>query len=135
MASGCPPSTMRRPGCSCSSRPPNSSASAAAGARASPCRPRLRIAISAGGRRLDDDGLIGVDHRRVGALQTLHLSVLAPHPVLADLTRLAAGKAERPHPAVPGQDRALHLLQKSDRAADAITGIPLSASARVLADV
>ena len=52
-------------------------------------------AISARRRRLDDDRLAGVDHGRVAALQPLHAAVLAAHPVLADLTSLAAGKPER----------------------------------------
>src|SRR6266436_8512354 len=65
----------------------------------------------------------------VGALQAFHATIAAAHPVLADLAWLAAGKSERPHAAVAGQDGAFHSFKKSDGAADAIAGIPFSAPA------
>src|SRR3977135_988150 len=93
------------------------------------------LAIAAGRRRLDDDRLAGIDHGRVRALQPLHPSILAAHPILADLTSLAAGEPERPHAAMARQDRAFHLFQEPDGAPDAVAGVPLAASARVLADM
>ena len=60
---------------------------------------------------------------------------LPPHAVLADLAGLAARETERPHAAVAGQDRAFHLLQEADGAADAVAGVPLPLAAGALADV
>src|SRR6516162_1010831 len=48
-------------------------------------------AITARGRRLDDDRLARFERGRVGAGEALHAAVLPPHPILADVARLAAG--------------------------------------------
>src|SRR6266446_77342 len=94
-----------------------------------------RIAISAGRRRLNGDGFAGFEHGGVATLKLLQLSVLTPNPVLADLTALAAGKPERTHAAVAGEDRAVHAFEKTDRAANAVAGVPAAPAARALADV
>jgi hypothetical protein len=44
---------------------------------------------------LDDDRLAGPDGGGVAGLQLLPLSVRAPHPILADLSGLAAGEPEQ----------------------------------------
>src|SRR5947207_1716571 len=80
--------------------------------RAKRCRPRfepaglvrasadrlhglLRFAVAACGRRLDDHRLARIDHGGIGAFELLPPPIVAPHPVLADLARLAAGQSER----------------------------------------
>ncbi len=68
-------------------------------------------------------------------LQLFHLAALAPHGVFADLARFAAGKPGRRHAAVAGQDRAVHLFEETDGAADAIAGVPFAAAARASANV
>ena len=60
----------------------------------------LRLSISARGGRLDDDRLAGIDDGGVGALKLLDPAAFAPHGILADLTGLAPGEAERAHAAV-----------------------------------
>src|SRR5215831_9497527 len=94
-----------------------------------------RLAVSSRARGLDNDRLAGLQGGRVGALQALHAAVQTAHPVLADLARLAACKAERPHTAVAGQDGAFHRFEKPDGAADAIAGIPFPTPAGAGADV
>src|SRR5262249_29522914 len=93
------------------------------------------LSVAARGRCLDDHRLAGVDHRRVGAFQLLDRAVLATHGVFADLAGFAAGEPERAHAAVAGQNRAVHLLEETDGAADAVAGVPLAAPARAFADV
>src|SRR5262249_34657051 len=95
----------------------------------------LRLAIAPRGRRLDDDRLAGIDLSGVGARKPLNAAVVASHGVLADLAGFASGQAERTHPAVARQNRAIHLLQKTDRAAHAVAGIPAAASARTFTDL
>src|SRR6185295_18325370 len=90
---------------------------------------------SPGGRGLDDDRLAGVDHGCVAAFQLLDSAVLPAHRVLARLTGLAAREAERRHDAVAGQERAVHLFEEADGAADAVARIPFAAPARAFADV
>src|SRR5262245_45878399 len=97
--------------------------------------PLLRITVAAGGGRLDDHRFAGIDHGGVGALQPLHAAVVTAYPVLADLAALAACQSERVHAAMPGQDRAFHLLEETDGAADAVAGIPFAAPARAFTDV
>src|SRR5262249_43768178 len=94
-----------------------------------------RLSIAAGSRRLDDHRLVGVDDGSVGAFEFFHSSVVAPYRVLAHLTRFAARQAERAYPAVAGQDRAVHLFQKTDGAANAVAGVPLAAPAGAFADM
>src|SRR5262249_48804963 len=91
--------------------------------------------ISARGRRLDDDRLAGIDDGGVRALKLLDPSVFAPHGILADLAGLAAGETERTHAAVARENRAVHLFEKANGAADAIPGIPAAAPARAFADM
>src|SRR6266516_6712023 len=98
-------------------------------------RSSLGLAISARGRRLDDDRLAGIDDGGVAARKLLHATVVAPHGVLADLTGFAPGQAERTHATVARQNRAIHLLQETNGAAHAVAGIPAAASARTWADV
>src|SRR5206468_7658068 len=93
------------------------------------------IAIAARGRGLDHDRFAGPDGGRVTSLKFLHIAVCAPYPILAQVAGLAAGEPERPHPAMPGQDGTIHRFQESDRAAHAVTGVPLAAPARMRADV
>src|SRR3954464_1614531 len=81
----------------------------------------LRFAVAAGGRRLDDDRLAGVDHGGIRALERIDPSVVAAHGVLPDLTGFATGQAERGHAAVARQDRAIHLFEEADGATDAVT--------------
>src|SRR5262245_17137972 len=95
----------------------------------------VRLAISSRRRRADDDRLAGIDDGRVGTLQRLQLAVLAPHRVLADLACLPAGETERAHAAVARQDGAIHLLQETDGAANAVPRVPFAPSARTFADV
>src|SRR6185312_851758 len=92
-------------------------------------------AVTARCRRLDDDGFTGVDGRLVASLQPLHAAILAADPVLADLARLAAVEAERPHPAMAGQNRAFHSFEEADGPADAVPGMPSAFAARIFADV
>src|ERR1700731_1167506 len=92
--------------------------------------PLVRLPISPRRRRLNDHRLVRVDHRRISPLEALHPPALAPHPVLADLPGIPAGKAERPHPAMAGEDGAFHLLQEPDGAADAVAGVPLAVAPR-----
>src|SRR5262245_57479241 len=96
---------------------------------------RSCLSVSAGGRRLDDQRLAGVDHGRVAALQLLDASVLAAHGVLSDLAVLAARQSKRRDDAVAGEQRALHLFEEADGAADAVARVPLAAPTRALADV
>ena len=60
----------------------------------------LWFAISPRGRRLDGDGLAGVEHCRVAAGEFFHPPVVPAHGVLADFARAATRKPERTHPAV-----------------------------------
>src|SRR5262249_51392057 len=98
-------------------------------------RSLLGLAVSARGRRLNDDRLAGIDDGGIGARKLLHAAVVAPHGVLADLTGFASRQSERTHAAVPRQDRAIHLFQETDGAAHAVAGIPAAASARTFTDV
>src|SRR5215475_12272514 len=97
--------------------------------------PVLRLPIRSRGRRLDDDRLAGIDHGGIGPLELLHVAVLAPYSVLANLAGLAAGKAERTHATVTRQNCAIHLFQKANGAADPVARIPAAAPARIFADV
>src|SRR5262245_31640163 len=92
-------------------------------------------AISAGCRRLNDDGLGFIDDRGVAALQALHTSILAPHPVFADLPGLAAREPKWSYPAMTGQNGAFHLFEKTYGATDAVARMPLAAAARSGANV
>src|SRR5439155_25941413 len=99
-------------------------------------RPKVRpLAISPRGRRPDDDGLAGVEHRCGAAGELFGPPILAAHRVLADLARAAAGEPERGHAPVAGKNRAVHFFQKADAAAHAVTRIPLPAPAGARADV
>ena len=93
------------------------------------------LAVAARSRRLDDDGFAGVDGRGVAAGELFNAAVLPPHRIFADLTVAAAGKPERRHAAVAGQDGAFHFFQKADGADDAVAGVPLAAAAGAFADV
>src|SRR5215471_5469174 len=95
----------------------------------------FRVSVAACGRRLDNDGFVGIDDGGIAALEPFHVSVFAPGPILADLTGLAAGQAERAHPAVAGENGAIHLLEKTNGAADAVARLPRAVSAGILADV
>src|SRR5215467_1898153 len=97
--------------------------------------PVLRLPIRSRGRRLDDDRLAGIDHGGIGPLELLHVAVLAPYSVLAELAGLAAGKAERTHATVARQNGAIHLLQEANGAAHPVARIPAAAPARTFADV
>src|SRR5262249_5272772 len=97
--------------------------------------PVLRLPIRSRGRRLDDDRLAGIDHGGIGPLELLHVAVLAPYSVLANLAGLAAGKAERTHATVARQNGAIHLFQKTNSAAHAVARIPAAVPARTFADV
>ena len=44
-----------------------------------------RLAISAGGRRLDDDRFAGIEHGGGAAFECLDTAVLASHGILADV--------------------------------------------------
>ena len=57
-----------------------------------------RYSVPARRRRLNDDRLAGFDHGGIGAFEPLLPAIVAPHPVLADLTILAARKTERVAP-------------------------------------
>src|SRR5262249_42690209 len=93
------------------------------------------IPIAAGRGRLNHDRFAGVDDGGVAALQPFHAAVLPAHGILADLTRLAAGQAERAHAAASRENRAFHFFEEADGAADAVAGFPFAAPARTLADV
>src|SRR5262249_17590141 len=93
-------------------------------------RSSLGLAISARGRRLDDDRLAGIDDGGAAARKLLPAAVVAPHGVLADLAGFASGQAERTHAAVARENRAIHLLEEANGAAHAVAGIPAAASAR-----
>src|SRR5688572_24823009 len=80
----------------------------------------LPITVPARRRRLDDVRFTGIDIGRVAAPQPSHAAVVPAPPVLADLTRLAAGQAAWRHPPMARQDRALHRLEKTNGAPDAI---------------
>src|SRR5581483_8060804 len=95
----------------------------------------LRLAIPARGRRLDDQRLAGVDHGRVAALEQLDRAIETTHRVLPNLPIFAARQAKGRHHAVAGQERALHLLEEADGAADAVAGIPFAAAARAFANM
>src|SRR5262249_61690948 len=97
-------------------------------------RSPLGLAISARGRRLDDDRLAGIDDGGVAARKLLDAAVVAPHGVLADLAGFASGQAERTHAAVARENRAIHLLEEANDAAHAVAGIPAAASARAWAE-
>ena len=84
---------------------------------------------------MDNDGLVRVDSRFVAPLQTLHASVFASHPILANLASLATGKPEGAYPSMAGQDRTFHLFQETDRPANSIAGVPFAAPARAGPDV
>src|SRR2546428_2260435 len=73
----------------------------------------------------------------VGAVSAnlLRAAVFAPKGFFAVLTGSASRQAERTHAAVARQNRAIHLLQKTDGAAHAVAGIPAAASARTFTDV
>src|ERR1051326_6495167 len=90
----------------------------------------LRIAIAAGRRGLDHDRFARPDAGRIAAFEALHAAIAAPNPVLADLSWLAAGEPERPHPAMARQDGAIHFFQEPDGAAHAVARVPLPAPAR-----
>src|SRR4029077_15212434 len=94
-----------------------------------------RSAIAARRRRLDNDRLVRVDNRFVAPLQTLHAPVLAAHPILANLTSLAAGQSKWAYPSMARQDRTFHLLQETDRPANSAAGVPFAAPARAGPDV
>src|SRR4029077_8006409 len=93
------------------------------------------LPISPRRRRLDDDRLAGVDHGRVAAFEFFDSAVLAAHGIFSRLTRLAARHPERRHDAVAGEQRAIHLFEEADGAADAVARVPFALAARALADV
>src|SRR5262249_29549336 len=93
------------------------------------------IPVAAGRGRLNHDRFAGVDDGCVAALQPFHAAVLPAHGILADLTRLDAGQAERAHGVAPRENRAFHFFEEADGAADAVAGFPFAAPARTLADV
>src|SRR5829696_9772919 len=74
----------------------------------------VRRAIAAGGRRLDDDRLACFQDGSIAGPQRLDPALGPPHGIFAGLAGFAARKPERAHAAMPRQDRALHLLQKTD---------------------
>src|SRR5688572_6764940 len=84
-------------------------------------------------RRLDDDGVANLDHRLVAALQALHAPVGAPRPVLPAFPRTPAVEAEGRHPAMPGQQRHDHALEKAHGAQGPVTAVPSALPARAAA--
>src|SRR5215469_9646399 len=81
-----------------------------------------RSTITAGRRRLDDDRLTRLQHGGVAASKFFDAAIVAPHPILADLTVPASRKPEGRHASMPGQDRAFNFLQKTDGAPDSVAG-------------
>src|SRR5919202_7082276 len=99
--------------------------------RASP----LRRPVAAARRGLDRDGLAGLQHGFVRALQIVHAPVQAAYIGRAELARLAAEQAEGPNPAMARQDRAGQPLQEPDGPERAVAGLPLALPARAPAHV
>src|SRR5262245_39179977 len=91
--------------------------------------------VPAGGRRLDDDGFARLDHSGVAGLQLFAAAILPAHGIFANLSGCAARQTEWRHAAVARQDGAVHRLEETDGAADAVAGVPLAAAARTFADV
>src|SRR5262249_59378089 len=82
------------------------------------------------GRGPDDNRFISLQCGGVAALQFLDAAILAPHGIRSDLTGFAAFESERVHSAMAGEDGAVHALEESYCALDAVARVPLSSAAR-----
>src|SRR5262249_10465539 len=77
----------------------------------------------------------GVGRGGVAPWELLDPPVFSPHRIVPGLTGFSTRQSERPHAAMPGQDRAIHPFQETDGAPDAIAGVPAPAAAGTHADV
>src|SRR5215213_1383847 len=92
-------------------------------------------AITARGRRLNDDGFAGIQHSGVASLQRFGRPIFTTYGIRARLSGFTAGYSEWPHATMAGQQGAFHPLKKTDRSFHTIAGFPASLAARVRAYV
>lgn len=74
----------------------------------------------------DRDRLAFAKSRLRAPRKYFNLPVEAANKVFARFTCFSAGKPERPHGTMAGQDRTVHRSPKADRAAGAVAAIPAS---------
>ena len=90
---------------------------------------------SAAGRGHNRNRVAGLHRSLRSAWQLFDGTRQTADDVVADLAGLAAFQAKRRHPAVSGQDGAVHRFAETNGTARAVTGMPAALAAGPFADV